>query len=238
MSELRIGIIAEGKTDFTLIEKIAKSVLHSHEIVFTKISPTEDELLGVQPKTEGFGWKSVYFACHNLINRVEMLRETENMFDAILIHLDGDVSQSTYSAANIEYEGENALPCYDCNCSVGENCEKLKEIILNWIDSAVDFKIVFCIPYISTAVWAAYLLYENDRESILENTSAEQLNSYLLQKGKSEGRLIRKKQGNIKKINDGFEVAAEKISLEVWKNMIEVFEQAKNFNLELISLSS
>lgn len=51
--------------------------------------------------------------CRELSERLELQKETGNPFDLLVIHLDGDVSQSTYNQANIHDAPDNeALPCY------------------------------------------------------------------------------------------------------------------------------
>ncbi len=55
MSKYRVGIIAEGPTDISVIEGIVKNSFPDQVFVFNPISPTTQEL-SMQKKDEGFGW--------------------------------------------------------------------------------------------------------------------------------------------------------------------------------------
>ena len=55
MSKYRVGIIAEGPTDISVIEGIVKNIFPDDVFVFNAISPTPNEL-SMQQKDEGFGW--------------------------------------------------------------------------------------------------------------------------------------------------------------------------------------
>ena len=58
MSEIRVGIIAEGKTDQIMIAGILKALFPHVSCTIDYLSPTPDELT-VNYKPEGFGWGGV-----------------------------------------------------------------------------------------------------------------------------------------------------------------------------------
>lgn len=237
MSEFRVGLIAEGKTDLIVMKAIIRQVFFGKSFIFTEISSTEAELLGREPKPEGFGWKSVFLTCRHLAERIQMQQAAGHSFDLLVIQLDADITLSSYETANIGMVGDahDRLPSYDESQNIAENCEHLKQIVLtDWIGQENRIPgLVWCIPYINIDLWAAYCLYENDRGILAESMSNDELVRLLLQKGKDEGRLLSRKQGRIKKRSSVYKGAMQKLSVALWQNMTQNFVQAKAFDLEL-----
>ena len=230
MCELRVGLIAEGKTDLIMMKAIVKQKFPEENIIYTDISPTDAELLQKIPKAGGFGWKSVYLACRDLDTRLEMQEAAGLKFDLLMIHLDADVAQSNYSVANIEADDDisEELPCYEADKDIRENCEKLQQIAMHWIGNDETASIpVWCIPHIDTDLWVAYCFYPDDRERLSELMDNKQLNTLLLTKGKNPGRLISRKNDNIKKRPRVFQQAVENLSTTLWQDMCGKFVQAK-----------
>ena len=233
MSDIRIGIVSEGPLDQKLITSIVNAEFPDKSIIYSNISPTEDEI-STGKKEEGFGWGGVYKICKNLDTKLEMLKAAGMEFDLLIIHVDGDVMMATYPSAgiNIIDETDGQLPCFEEDDSIENNCRKLTKIVDNWY-SYENNRIVHCIPYINSDVWVAYALYEEHRELISEALSKEELDQFLLRRTKSEGRLFRMHQGKIKKNTRVYNQAIYRISTQLLEEMKGRFLQLDRFCVDL-----
>lgn len=228
MSEYRIGLITEGVTDQYIIEVIVRTLLPRKRFVFTHLSPTETEIMD-QKKKDGFGWGGVYRVCKQLQEKLEIAKMADSIFDLIIIHIDGDVMMLTYDSTRIipmDCDGE--LPCYSEDNSLSENCRNLRSVVESW-NEAPDQNAVYCIPYINTDAWAAYMLYPSRREEFNEDLDKDSLNSILLSMGKKEGKLIRKDGRGIKKLKPGYLAAADRLNGNVLTEMRAWFTQLNLF---------
>jgi hypothetical protein len=234
-----VGLIAEGPTDITVLESILKVVFDGIPLITTVISPTELELTQRVPKPEGFGWRDVYQTCRSLEDKLQVQAATGIGFDLLLIHIDGDVMFKTYGSANIQdAENSDELPCFDEKLTVSENCARLGNIVRSWLGHSVNRSFVIGIPYINMELWAAYCLYSGDRYQLREDWTEKRLNTFLLAKGKKEGRLVRYK-GNgrdrrLRKDPKVYSDAMENMTAEIWGKMRSVFSQARLLHNELL----
>lgn len=235
MSDLHIGIITEGPTDTIMLERIARLLLsNGRRVVVTSISPTETELMNKAPKPEGFGWGGVYHVCHGIEQKLKMQEMTGIHYDMIIIHLDGDVCFKTYESANIEpSETDLELPSHDPKKSIEDNCKSLGQVIESWLPADDLGSRIFCIPYINMDIWAAFCRYPQDRDLICESWDEDTLNSFLLKKGKKEGRLIRIKNNRVRKNTMEYRNAAQELSASSWKELCAVMKQAACFERDL-----
>lgn len=235
MSDLRIGIIAEGPTDIIIIEKIVKLVFKDYRVVCVEISPTPDELDGIIDKPEGFGWGGVYKICRNLKDKLEIIEAGNGSFDMIVIQVDGDVMFVTYESAKIhDAKIPTELPCYIKDATIEKNCSFLESVICNWIERDVDSNIILCIPYINTELWAAYCLYPSYKSRLIETFSKDEINSFLLSRSKKESRLLRNKNGRIKKLTKGYRDAANQMDEILIDEMKSKFTQFRKFHTRLV----
>ena len=235
MYDARVGIISEGPLDQLLISRIISAEFPDQSFVFIGVSPTDDEI-GAGMKEEGFGWGGVYKVCKHLKEKLEILKATGMCFDILVIHIDGDVMMMTYESARIIKEVEDGiLPCFKAENSVAENCIQLMKVVDSW-NKEKELKRVYCIPHINSDVWAAYALYENHRTAISEKMTKEELEKFLLQRGKREGKLIRKHNNRIRKEARTYKIAVNAITNELIQEMKNQFDQLKLFCMNVSEL--
>lgn len=228
MDEIRVGIISEGLPDQWVIQKIIKTEFPDRTFIFTNISPTEDEI-DANAKKEGFGWGGVYKVCKNLNEKLEILQTTGLYFDILVIHIDGDVMMLTYESTRITKEAEDAeLPCYSDDATITDNCNCLRKVVESWCRNKEQQE-VYCIPYINSDVWVAYVLYEKHRTFITQELTKEALVHFLLRRTKREGKLIRMHDGEIKKVNGTYRTAADAITTDLIQEMKAKFSQMHLF---------
>ena len=125
MSECRVGIIAEGTTDVSVIKGIVKTIFPDKVFVFNSISPTPEEI-ETQQKDEGFGWGGVYRVCRRLKDKLELAEEISGAFDCVIIHIDADVAYKKYSDIGESNPSKDDLPCVKVNDTVESLCSSCR----------------------------------------------------------------------------------------------------------------
>lgn len=233
MSDIKIGVIAEGKTDVILIEGILKKIFAQYPITVVSISPTENEINLLDKKCEGFGWRSVFVICSELQKRIEMQQIIGNVFDFIVIQIDGDVLLASYEDIGVNTD-PNILGRlnYDSSLSISENCNYLEEnvILRHWIKNVPDIPIIFCVPFINSDIWAAYILYDNQRNDLAESTTKKNLNTVICTRYNGKRLANHKSNGKLKKIVSSYITTIELLDRQLWKELTQKFSQAQKFN--------
>lgn len=228
MSEVSVGIIAEGPHDITIIAAAIKAMYPDRVFQFTQIQPSDE-----YPKYGG-GWGGVYKACRNLKNRLILQELLGTAYDILVIHIDGDVCSERYSNASIsDYELQD-LPCINNDESINMNCERLMSVVTRWIGGEIP-NISFCIPYLSTDLWAAYSLYTNERNQLVEGVSNADLLRMTRIKAETE-KLFRSSSGKFRKNPGPFILAAEALTVDVWRNMVRCYNRADAFQNSIVGL--
>ena len=233
MSEYRVGIIAEGKTDIYLIEGILICAFPEHRFIFQLISPTEGELFTGQKK-EGFGWRGVYKACCEFASRWDLVK-TGNMLDLLVVHLDGDVAYAEYQQANIEKQRQD-LPCAMPGDSIETAGEKLQQVVCDWLETVGKDKpvIAFCLPFINTEAWVGYLAYPEYRKKFTEKSLEDEIYTWLIAIGKSNrDKLLRNKGGRVRKIPQSYRRVMDAVTAEDWEALKTSYVQARRFASQL-----
>lgn len=229
MSEKRIGIIAEGKTDFPIIKGAIKALFPELRFVFTHIQPSESDLLGKTINVDGFGWRGVYHACVNLKERLDLQSAAGTTFDCLIIHVDADLMTQSYGRARVSPRNNDVfLPCYDASQSIEYNCDLVENVVISWLDGQVSDNTALCIPCMNTDTWAAYILSPSLREHLTESLSVEELNHHLLSVPVRE-RLVRRREGQIRKKTIQYDKAGEMIDSSLWDLLCVKYRQAQKF---------
>jgi hypothetical protein len=153
MSELTIGLVAEGSTDFVIIEAALRACL-KRPFVLTLLQPE-----ATRPEMQG-GWGGVYKWCRSVAVRGFGSPErdpTLSRFDLLIIHVDADVAEDSYSDIAPEVPTDVApLPCAK-SCPPPEvTVEALRAVVLSWFGvRELGTKTMFCIPSKATEAWLA-----------------------------------------------------------------------------------
>ena len=172
MSELRIALVAEGPTDYVLIEAALKAVL-PQPFILTQLQPeaTRPDL--------GQGWSGVLKWCQAASQRHQGPLELDPTllgFDLLILHLDVDVSTMAYhdcgpeTAALAQQLGWEHLPCAVMCPPVSDTVSALTTVVHSWLRPATTGQqTVLCLPAQSSGTWlAAALLPATHR--LLTNT--------------------------------------------------------------------
>ncbi len=159
MSELRIALVAEGPTDYVVIEQSLKAVLGAQAFVLTLLQPEN-----ITP-VFGNGWGGVLKWCETTALRRTGSLDADPLlagFDFLIIHLDMDVAHKSYSdcgepvVAMALQKNWPVLPCNQTCPPVAHTCAALQAVLTGWLGQAtVGKKTVLCLPAQSTGTWLA-----------------------------------------------------------------------------------
>ncbi len=158
MSEPRIALVAEGPTDFEVINAALKAIL-----------PDQFTLTLLQPEPTrpamGNGWGGVLKWCGATGARHADTLDTDPTlegFDLLVIHLDVDVAQAQYADCGLQVPDEAvangwaALPCHLPCPPVADTCDRLEVVLSSWLNPAKrGAKTVLCLPAQSSGTWLA-----------------------------------------------------------------------------------
>jgi hypothetical protein len=154
MSEPRIGLVAEGPTDYVLINAALKAILQ-RPFVLTLLQP-EPTLPAL-----GNGWGGVLKWSDAASQRHTGSLDADPtlaLFDLLIIHLDVDVARMQYADCDlVEKAVEKAWPVLPCSqpCPpVVNTCAALHRVLSGWLGNAQPgIKTVLCLPAQSTGAW-------------------------------------------------------------------------------------
>ncbi len=156
--ELRIALVAEGPTDYEVIQAALKAVLQN-PFVMTLLQPE-----ATQPRLGG-GWCGVLKWCYEAHQRHKGLLNTDPTlrgFDLIIIHLDVDVASKQYSDGGASVENwakENSwgiLPCVMPCPPVADTVNALVPVIQSWLGQVKPGdRTILCLPAQSSGTWLA-----------------------------------------------------------------------------------
>ncbi len=159
MSEtLRIALVAEGPTDYEVIQAALKAVL-ANPFVMTLLQPE-----ATQPKL-GTGWCGVLKWCHEADQRHNGPLETDPTlvgFDLLIIHVDVDVAGLQYPNCGPSVEtwakknSWESLPCSQFCPPISDTVNALVPVIQSWLGRVtLGDRTILCLPAQSSGTWLA-----------------------------------------------------------------------------------
>lgn len=158
MSELRIALIAEGQTDYEVINAALRAILR-RSFVLTMLQPE-----ATRPEFGG-GWGGVLKWCYQAGGSGCASLDSYpplSGFDLVVLHADADVASMSYSDCGADIlelaarTGWGLLPCAEPCPPPLPTVERLEQTINGWLGrTSIGTKAVFCIPSKSTGIWLA-----------------------------------------------------------------------------------
>lgn len=156
MSEPRIALVAEGKTDLIIIQAALRAILQ-RPFVLTQLQPepTRPEM--------GEGWGGVYKWCKQFRERGAASIEADatlSQYDLVIVHLDADVADKRYMDYGQAFAEEAAtfatLPCSLPCPPAADTVAAMETVLLSWLNiAATGAKSLFCIPSKASEAWLA-----------------------------------------------------------------------------------
>jgi hypothetical protein len=222
MSELRIALVAEGPTDYEVIQAALKAVL-----------PEPFVMIQLQPEATGgimgTGWCGVLKWCQATHQRHSSSLDTDPTligFDLLIIHLDVDVASKQYAdcgtlVADIAQENNwRDLPCAQQCPPISNTVDLLVKAIESWLgQSTGGDRTLFCLPAQSSGTWLAAAVLPSAHPLLVDSECNLSLESRL-------GQLPLKER--IKKTTREYRLHAPRIT-EQWAQVKQVCTQAERF---------
>jgi hypothetical protein len=173
MSEtIRIALVAEGITDYEVLNAAVESMLNGRSFVLTLLQPEGSVAFtdGGNAGSFGGGWKGVYRWCLQATQRSGGKLSDDPLFlgqDFLLLHLDADVATEDPANSTIAPIPELAgvLPCDQPCPPPTASTDALRNVILSWVgETQTPSKTILCTPSKSTEAWVVAAFFPRDRE--------------------------------------------------------------------------
>ena len=235
MSDLRIALVAEGPTDYVVIEAALKSVL-AKPFTMARLQPE------ATPGIMGTGWCGVLKWCQAAHQRHQLHHGSIDTdptlvgFDLIIIHLDVDVASKQYSdcggalAAIAQDSNWGSLPCIQPCPPVSDTVDFLVEVIKSWLGQVTPGdRTLFCLPAQSSGTWLAAAVLDSSHPLLTNAECDLKLESRLQQLPKAL---------RIKKTKRDYDKYAPHIT-QKWLQVKQICTQAEDFeHLVLATIKS
>ena len=239
----RIGFVCEGPTDAQVISAIIEHLFSDEQFKPVPIQPDEN----FQSK-HYTGWKGVLRWCHENGPRIDsFLTELTPPLDALIVHLDADVSrkenESHCYCESVVCENKNnvippdcqnyeecpvILPCAEHSASPQGYVDHLRGILTSLFPADHAMPVIFVIPCDETETWIVAALDDFDNFEQIQNPWE---NVILAHRYNYHGIRIRKpKKSNI--------LFRDLISLMIpnWDQVVERCPQAQRFQDDISQL--
>jgi len=233
---LRIGFVAEGPTDFVVLNAAVRSLLGDVDFTPTLISPLVDQSLAAQT---GGGWAKAYLWCRQMLKDAGGDARASGLFkqhEILVIQVDADVADKKYTDDQRITDPPQDLPLHlPCDKPCKTPCPRpreitnaLRSVILGWLnETAMPPQTVVCVPSRSIETWVLVALFPDDPTAVRTNIECRRDCEVRL---KTHG-LIKSGQKLIKayKANENAMVAA-------WGAVRERCAEADRFSEEFVAL--
>lgn len=222
MSELRIALVAEGPTDYEVIQAALKAILPK-PFVLTQLQPEATQ--GIL----GTGWCGVLKWLQAAHQRHSGSLDTDPTlvgFDLLIVHLDVDVASKQYGDCGLSIEDIaqknhwGTLPCAQPCPPVSDTVNALDNVIKSWIsETKSDDRTVFCLPAQSAGTWLAAAVLPSEHRLLMGGECDLKIESQLEQLPKNQ---------RIKKKTREYRNYAPSITAQ-WSQVKQICTQAEHF---------
>ena len=227
MSELRIALVAEGPTDYEVIQAALKAVL-PQPFVMTQLQPEATQ--GMM----GTGWCGVLKWIQAAQQRHRGSLDTDPTligFDLLIIHLDVDVASKQYADGGASLEdiarknNWGSLPCAQQCPPISNTVDSLVNVIKSWLgQSTTGGRTILCLPAQSSGTWLAAAVLPSSHPLLSGGECDLTLESRLSQLPLKE---------RIKKTRREYILYAPHIT-EQWAQVKQVCTQAEHFEQQIV----
>jgi len=171
-SAVRIALVAEGITDYVMVNAAISAILGDRSFYLKLLQPEGSVAFtgGGNAGLFGGGWKGVYQWCLQAVQRSGGSLSGDPLFinyDLLLLHLDADVASERPADHAIDpiAELDGILPCEQPCPPSNATTDPLREILLSWVgETNIPPNVVLCTPSKSTEAWVMAVFFPTDRE--------------------------------------------------------------------------
>lgn len=228
MSELRIALVAEGATDYEIINAALRAVL-PRSFVMTLLQPEATRT------ALGMGWAGVLKWCLDAnLRHIGPLDTDPTLagFDLLIVHLDVDVAYGKYDQCGREVLAMaqerqwQVLPCDQPCPPVANTCIRLESVLNSWLGHVeAGEKTLYCLPAQSSGTWLAAAVLPPDHDLLAEAECNVGLESQLALLPKNE---------RIKKSVSAYRLHAQHITTQ-WADVKRACSQAAAFEQRVLA---
>lgn len=155
------GLIAEGPTDYIVIQSILYGYFNTSDIVIRKLHPKELKDATNKHRVENnTGWYAVFDYCQQI-----EFKQSFQSNDYMIIQIDTDVSEEKHYDIPKMEDGVEIIPEQLIEKVVG----KFKSLIGEEFYTKYQNKIIFAIAVHSTECWLLPLYYTDNKKSNTKN---------------------------------------------------------------------
>lgn len=225
---LRIGLVAEGPTDYEVINAALQAVLPL-PFYMTLLQPEQTS------QSFGSGWGGVLKWCHAASQRhTGPMGQDPTLFlyDLLILHVDADVATKAYEDCGpavqtlAQTHNWGRLPCHQPCPPASNTCSALEAVMLSWLNPVTaDNKTTLCIPAQSTGAWLASAVLDPAHPLLQEAECHVSLEDRLPQLPK--GQRIRKTQLEYRR-------HAPSVTRQ-WERVKQVCSQAAKFEQQVLA---
>lgn len=164
---LQIALVAEGITDYVVINAAIESMLNGRSFILKLLQP-EGSVAFTGSGNAGLlggGWKGVYQWCLQATDCGGQLSYHPLFinYDLLVLHLDADVASETPDSSTPDLNG--VLPCGQPCPPASATTDALRTVMLSWVgETQIPPKTVRCTPSKSTEAWIMAIFFPNDKE--------------------------------------------------------------------------
>ena len=164
MSEpLRVAVVVEGPTDSIVLKAIVRSLLDGADFEFQTLQPEGSAAFEANFGAHGPGWGGVYRWSRQAAEEGGGSLSGSSalsQWDLLIIHLDADVADKTYSSARIQSPPHHDLPCVKSCPPPHETTDALRTVLLRWLgEQTCPPQTILCTPSKTMDAWVLTAIF-------------------------------------------------------------------------------
>lgn len=236
---MKVGIVAEGPTDYEMIRAIINKQL-PHSFVLSSLQPKN---VGGSFGDLGTGWKGVSRWCQETQQKFGSLSQfiADQEIGLLVIQVDADiVRESDLQTGQQGVETVSNQPCPPIAVTI----EKLRLVVQSWLGlkKTVLSEIVLIFPAQDSENWLFAGLFPDDPlcqqvdYECLHERNSRKHPAYLLTLSEY-GRLLRRSKGKIKKSTAAYRRVLPQV-MNAWERVCAICSQAQAFDSSLEAFQS
>jgi hypothetical protein len=231
---VRIGLVAEGWTDQTVVEAAITALLAGRSYALRLLQPEDPTATAPFGPPRPLGWPGAYRWCREAVDRAGRLGNDVVLlaYDILILHLDADVANLDYGGAHIEDAPDpNDLPCADVVCPPPTTTtDSLRLVLLRWAgETATPPKVVLCTPSKNTEAWVLAALYPAEAVITGGNLECVAAPANLLGAKPAAERLVR----SGRKDRERYEARTQDMA-NAWPQVRQICTEAERFSVEFL----
>jgi hypothetical protein len=220
---LRVGFVAEGTTDYIVLDALAQRFIGTDNYVTRQLQPPQSAYTEGQGPLGG-GWKGVLKWCESIGSTDGGIVDSLPIanYDLLIIHVDADIAGETdLSSLNLSEPCPPAQP----------TCNNIRRYVQELLGSSLPRTLVLCVPAQCTEAWVLCALHKDVATRLGQIECLPDVDQRLI--GRPD-RLVRSKGGSAKKSVEGYRKVADKIAAG-WPDVVSMCPEAARFEDEFRS---